>query len=120
MLMPDSPLYLPSDYMDRTRSKTEGVAKTGAVAKTGTVTHTEHWDGSVDATVRPATARMKAKIRLGGVDGADPDPQHVQAIAVFEKASRRLDFARRTGDAEFVVKAERALYAAQRRLEETQ
>ena len=114
------PLYLPEGYAKRTQSKTEGIAKTGQVAPKGTVTHTEHWDGSVDATVRPATAKMRAKIRLGGVDGADPDPDHVAAIAQFEKATRRLDFARGTGDAGFLARAEAEMYAAQRRLDETQ
>jgi hypothetical protein len=114
--MTNSPLYLPEGYQKRTRSKTEGVASTGQVAKTGTVTHTEHWNGSVDATVRPRTARMKVKATMG----ADPNPYHVHAIAAFEKATRRLDFARKSGDKGFLVKAERAMLVAQERLEATQ
>ena len=111
-----SPLYLPEGYQKRTQSKTEGVAKTGQVADTGTVTHREHWNGSMDATVRPKTVTMKMNVTMG----ADPDPQHVQAIAVFEKATRRLDFARQSGDSSFIMKAERAMATAQKQLEATQ
>ena len=110
------PLYLPEGYQKRTHSKTEGIAKTGQVAPKGTVTHTEHWNGSMDATVRPRTVTMKMNTTIG----ADPDPDHVAAIAVFEKATRRLDFARHTGDEAFIMRAERAMTAAQKRLEATQ
>ena len=112
----NSPLYLPEGYQKRTQSKTEGVAKTGQVADTGTVTHTEHWNGSMDATVRPKTVTMKMKATYG----ADPDPQHVHAIAQFEKATRRLDFARHTGDESFIMRAERQMQVAQEQLEATQ
>jgi len=114
--MGNSPLYLPEGYRDRTHAKTDGIAKTGQVAPTGTVTHVEHWNGSMDATVRPKTVTMKVKATIG----ADPDPDHVQAIAVFEKATRRLDFARHTGDQAFIMRAEQAMAVASRRLEETQ
>ena len=114
--MGKSPLYLPEGYQNRTRDKTEGVARTGQVAKTGTVTHTEHWNGSMDATVRPRTVTMKMKATMG----ADPNPDHVKAIAAFEKATRRLDFARQAKDHNFIAKAERAMTVAQERLEATQ
>ena len=115
-VMTNSPLYLPEGYQNRTRSETEGVASTGQVAKTGTVTHTEHWNGSVDATVRPRTVTMKMKATYG----ADPNPDHVRAIAAFEKATRRLDFARQAGDPSFLGRAESAMAMAQEQLEATQ
>ena len=111
-----SPLYLPEGYAKRTRSKTEGVAKTGKTSTKGTVTHTEHWDGSVDATVRPGPISMKLTNPLG----APPDPDHVKAIARYEKAIRRLDFARKGNDTEFLRRAEQEVYDAQRHLEATQ
>ena len=114
--MSKAPLYLPSNYRDRTKSTTVGVAKTGQVAPKGTVTSTEHWNGSVDCTVRPRAVTMRVKATIG----ADPNPDHVHAIAGFEKATRRLDFARNTGDEGFIASAERAMMVAQERLEATQ
>lgn len=44
----------------RTRNRTEGVAKTGQVSKQGTVTHTDYWSGKLSVVARPATLNVKA------------------------------------------------------------
>lgn len=117
-----SPLYLPQGYKDRTHSTTEGIASTGQVGEKGTVTQTEHWDGSTDATVRPGSVGVKlnTQIKMTIPEGADPNPQHVAAIARYEKAVRRLQFARKTKDDSFLARAESEAYDAKRELEATQ
>ena len=44
---------------ERTRDRTEGVAKTGQVSNKGTVTHTDYWSGKLSVVARPNTVHVK-------------------------------------------------------------
>ena len=114
--MSDAPMYLPEGYKKRVNAVTVGVAKTGQVSNQGTVTQSEHWDGSMDATVKPQPVSLSMRI----TNGAPPNPAHVHAVAHLEKALRRLKFARVSGDPKFLERAETAVAEATRELEEAQ
>lgn len=58
--MPNRFTFLPENYKKRTRIRVDGLAATGQVSPQGTVTHRDHWDGSMDAIVRPEPARLAA------------------------------------------------------------
>jgi len=49
-----------------TNTVTEGVATTGQLSPRGTVTHTEHWDGHIDATVTPRPIHMTTRMERPG------------------------------------------------------
>jgi hypothetical protein len=44
---------------ERTRLRTEGIAKSGQVSKQGTVTHKDFWSGKLAVMARPATLFVK-------------------------------------------------------------
>jgi len=51
-------LYLPSDYKKRRNTVVTGEARTGEVSPKGLVSHTEDWEGRVQAQAAPATLRL--------------------------------------------------------------
>lgn len=50
-------LYLPSDYKHKRHKRVSGVAKTGEISPLGTVTHTEDWEGRIQAEAAPSAMR---------------------------------------------------------------
>ena len=105
-------VYLPEGYKQSTRERTEGVATTGQVSPKGTVTHRDHWDGRVDATVRPATFVMRM--------GSHVDPAHIVAAAAVAEAAKEVRLARESGHLGWVRHATERHQEAMRRLQETQ
>ena len=96
----------------KTNSRTWGVAETGETSPSGSVTLTEHWDGSVDATVRPQPIRMVV------TNGAPPRARVVAAIAELEAATREARLAKHSGSAEWSRYATKRLKNAAAQLEE--
>lgn len=76
------------------------------------VTRTEHWDGSVDATVR-----VKG-LRLNITAGAPPQQTVVDAIAALEEAQAEWRIAKHSGNAEWMGYARRRLESCNVRLKE--
>jgi len=82
-------VLLPSDYKRSKRLVKEwGRAKTGQISGRGTAEIWEHWDGSRDATVKPAAFHMSMRAT------ADMGPE----LAELEAAIRENEVARRSGD----------------------
>ena len=69
-----------------------GEAKTGQIAKEGTVEHWEHWDGSVDATVRLRPFRIRMKPEIAN------DPKVVGLVRELELAVRAHEATLHTAD----------------------
>ena len=105
--------FLPSRYKDRTHSRTWGIAKTGQISKQGTVTQTEHWNGSMDATVRPAAFGI-------GLHPMRPQSaDSVAAVLELEAAIRENETALRSSDQGWRQRTARRVEVAKRRLAET-
>jgi len=51
------PIYLPSDYKNRTRTVIKGRARSGEISPKGIVAETEDWEGRIKADVGPAAVR---------------------------------------------------------------
>lgn len=111
-----APGYLRENYKQSTRDRTEGVASTGVVSPKGTVTHTDHWDGRVDATVRPKAYGM----RLAPISDAPPNPDHVAAVADLQKATAQVKYARAANDPAWIRRALHRYNQAKERVLETQ
>lgn len=110
-----SPLFLPQGYKDRKKVvKHVGVARTGEISPTGTVTQIEHWDGSMDAVVRPKPYGVKLK------SIADGSPAHLKAMQELEAALRELNVADRSGNVDWQRRARKRVERAQRQAIETQ
>lgn len=97
-------------HPEHTNTVVTGIAKTGQVSKKGTVAQTEHWDGSMDATVAPAAIRLRI------TRDAPPDPARVAAFAELENAARRYRIARLSQDAGLLKSAQARLDVATIRL----
>jgi len=69
-----------------------GIARSGQVAREGTVEQWEHWDGTMDATVRLRPFRL----RLRPQDLSRAEVQRL--MAEFERAVRLNEAAIRSGD----------------------
>ena len=91
--------------------------------KTSTVTqdtpygftrHTEHADGTVDATVRVTG------LRLNLTADAPPNKQLVYAVAELEEANREHRLASASGQPEWIAYTKRRLTAANVRIQEVQ
>lgn len=108
--------YLKQGYKDSTRDRTEGIAKTGEVSDKGTVTHTDHWDGRLDARVVMPSRRFK----LRGVDGAPPSPDFLRAVGEHQQALDDLRIAKAANDRERIAACTRRLAGAKERIEATQ
>ena len=78
----------------------------------GAVARTEHWDGSVDASVK-----LKA-LRLNMTSGAPPDTRLVQAVAELEAAQREWLVAKHSPDPAWVMFAKRRIRVAKERVRE--
>jgi hypothetical protein len=110
-----SALYLPEGYRQQKRVvKRWGVASTGEVSKNGTVTQIEHWDGSMDAVVKPKPFGVKLK-RV-----AEGSPAHLKAMQELEAALKELRVAERAGDAVWQQRARRRVEKAQQQAIDTQ
>ncbi len=79
-----------------------------------TITRTEHFDGTLDATVA-----VKA-MRLSFAEGADPNREHVAAIAELQAATQEHRLARHSGLADWVRYTTERLHRANDRLLEVQ
>ncbi len=108
--------YLPQGYKTSTRDRTEGVASTGQVSKKGTVTHTDHWDGRMDATVRPKALGL----RVTPMSDAESDPEYVTAVAEFQKAKDQLRYAKAANDPAWIRRATHQYNQARERVQQTQ
>ncbi len=51
--------FFPSGYKKRKNTTVAGAASTGEVSPKGLVTHTEDWEGRVEATAMPSTIHLK-------------------------------------------------------------
>jgi hypothetical protein len=51
-------LYLPSDYKKRRNTVVTGEARTGEISPKGLVSHTEDWEGRIQAAAAPSAVRM--------------------------------------------------------------
>lgn len=80
----------------------------------GYVATREHWNGSVDATVK-----LKA-LRLSIVADAPPNKDHVAAIHELEAAQQEWLYAKHSPDPAWVEYAKRRLRIANERLREVQ
>jgi len=78
----------------------------------GAVARTEHWDGSVDASVQ-----LRA-LRLHMTSGAPPDTRLVQAVAELEAAQREWLVAKHSPDPAWVRFAKRRVWDAKERVRE--
>lgn len=102
-------VLLPEGYKRSKRLIREwGRAKTGQISGQGTAEIWEHWDGSRDATVKPAAfhVRMKAEADLG--------PE----LAELEAAIRENEVARRSGDGGWHKRSAARVIRAKARLQE--
>lgn len=110
-------IYLPEGYKQRRHEVARyGEAATGETSQAGTVSQYEHWDGRVDATVRPKAFAVK----LTQTDGAPANPQLVYAIAELEEATRELDLAKKVANPQWVRYATRRQSDAKARVVECQ
>jgi len=75
---------------------------------------TEHWDGSVDATVKLTS------LRLSFAAGATPDPVHVAAIHELEAATREHILAKNSDTPRWLRFTKARLAAAKQRMLEVQ
>ncbi len=75
---------------------------------------TEHWDGTVDATVKVTS------IKLSLTQGATPDPRHVAAIQELEAATREHRLAKNSDTPRWLRFTTARLAAANARLLEVQ
>lgn len=82
----------------------------------GNVKQIEHWDGTMDATVRPKSYGLK----LHHVSGAPANKDYIAAIAEYQTAVRMNERAQLVADPHWIRKAEARLRAAQERLQELQ
>ena len=110
------PVYLKQGYKQSTRDRTEGIASTGEVSPNGTVTHTDHWDGRVDATVKPQAYGM----RLTPISDAPPNPAHVEAVAALQEAAEQIKYARAANDPAWIRRASHQYNQAKDRVLATQ
>lgn len=103
-------VLLPDDYKRRKHKIREwGRAKTGQISPQGTAEIWEHWDGSRDATVKPAAFRVAMK--------ADPAGDLSAEIAELEAAIRANEIARRSGDPGWHARTARRVMKAKERLQ---
>ncbi len=51
--------FFPEGYKKRRHKTVEGVASTGEISQKGLVSHTEDWEGRIEANVQPSTIHMK-------------------------------------------------------------
>lgn len=103
-------------YKTSTQSTTDGVATTGQVSPRGTVEHVEHWNGRVDAVVRPKALGLK----LTPVDGAPLSKAHLDAIGEHQQAINELKLARASGVKDWVTQVESRVDVWKTRIMETQ
>lgn len=73
--MPKRFTFLPEGYKKSTRIRVDGVAATGQISPQGTVQHTDHWDGSMDAIVRPQPIALSV---APSPNGGRPKEQEVR------------------------------------------
>lgn len=94
-----------TDAKDTTVEATEYFPHGGVIRK-------EHWDGSVDATVK-----VKG-LRLNITSGAPPQQPVVDAIAALEEAQAEWRIAKHSGNSEWMGYARRRLESCNVRLRE--
>lgn len=104
------PLLLPSGY--KTRKQVVFDEKNPSAR----VRQIEHWDGSMDAVVRPKSFGVK----LTHTDGAPVSKDHVAAIQEYEAAVRHMDTAHKVADPHWIRRAETRLRVAKERLHAVQ
>ncbi len=108
--------YLPENYKQSTNTTVEGIAVTGQVSPKGTVEHTEHWDGRIDATAKPAAFGLGLTPKSDG----PLNPDHVKAVAELTKATQEARLAKASGDPRWINNATRRFEQAKQRVMDTQ
>lgn len=105
------PLFLPSDWKNRSHTTEWGRARTGQVSKQGLVVQTEYLDGRKDVTVKPRAMRLAIRPQSGG---------HLSAVLAFEKAVREHEMACRSADVGWRKRTAAAVELAKQRVIERQ
>jgi hypothetical protein len=105
--MGDAPMFLPQGYKTATKSFTEVNDKTTIITR-------EHFNGSVDQTVKLKALRLDVQLD-GGVRR-----EHLAAIAELEAANKEHLLAKHSGSVEWAAYTTRRLKAANVRLVEVE
>ena len=104
------PLLLPAGYKNRKQTVFDEKNPSARVRQV------EHWDGSMDAIVKPKSFGVK----LTATDGAPASKDHIAAIHEYEAAVRHMETAHKVADPHWIRKAETRLRVAKERLQTVQ
>jgi hypothetical protein len=107
-------IYLPQGYKYRKHMVKEvGRLKDGRVGEKGLVQQIEHWDGSMDAVVKP---------KAHGIKINDPSrattARHAEAMLEAENAHKEVRMARASGNLQWIRRADARMTRAIDRLKE--
>ena len=80
----------------------------------GNVKQIEHWNGSMDATVRPKSFGVKLARHT---DGAPVTREYATALSEYETAVRGMEHAQLVADPHWIRKAETRLRVAKEKLQ---